>query len=437
MAKVLISFLGVAADGYKPANYRFGNGTVISSTFIAKALKEYYHIDKLILIGTAHSMWDEIYKALGKDDTEYDLEECKHLKEKCTGSNHKTNLLKPKDIKMIEKRMGSDSRVVIIKYGLNDEEIAYNTRQIFHIESLLRKEDTEIYLDITHSFRSLPIYLMNCLIYLKDVSTKKFEIKSISYGMLDVSREFGEADKPATWMTPVVELKNLMAVQDWITGAYNFKEFGNTYKIASLLEQDTTGDFKSVAKEIRKFADIKNLNFQREYREAVDSLKPLTEKNNLPKIGQMVIAPAMTQFVERFPQKIPLSMYQFRMAKWHNEHHNHGYALMTLVESTVTYGCELCGVKNLEDRTKREIVKDALSENYRNNEIKKKRNRIEKEFMGKGQDFAHFAQKFKIVNEARNVIAHNSKNKNINTYQTIIKRLNDGITVFEKYIEQL
>lgn len=51
MAKVSISFLGVAADGYKPANYRFQDGNVITSTFIAKALKEYYHIDKLILIG--------------------------------------------------------------------------------------------------------------------------------------------------------------------------------------------------------------------------------------------------------------------------------------------------------------------------------------------------------------------------------------------------
>lgn len=437
MAKVLISFLGVAADGYKPANYKFDDGTVITSTFIAKALKEHHHIDRLILIGTAHSMWDEVYKALGAEGSEFDEARCKHLKEVCTTSSHKMGYLNQKDIKTIEERMGNGSRVVIIKYGLNDDEIAYNTRQIFHIETMLRKTDTEIYLDITHSFRSLPIYLMNCLIYLKDVSTKKLEIKSISYGMLDVCREFGEADKPETWLTPVVELKKLMEVQDWITGAYNFKEFGNTYKIASLLEQDISGNYKSVAKEIRKFADIKNLNYLKEYREALNSLECLTNKKNLPKIGQMVIAPTMKEFVERFPKDIPLSKYQFRMAKWHYEHHNHGYALMVLVESVVTYGCELCVIKDINDRLKREKIKDALSDNLRNNETKKKRSRLEKEFEKNKKDIKVFIREFKKVNEARNVIVHNTPNKSINTYETIIKRLKTGIDIFEEFIDPI
>lgn len=352
MAKVLISFLGAATDGYKTANYRFSDGTVITSTFIAKALKDYYKIDKLILIGTGHSMWDEVYKSLGKKESDYDEPTFQKLKEICHASNHENNLMTEPYRQIVEKRIGGNSRVVIINYGLDETEIEENTKRIFHIDYLLKKNDTEIYLD------------------------------------------------------------------------------------ASLLEQDKSGKFKLVAEEIRKFADIKNLNYLREYREAVGCLMPLTEKERLPKIGQMVIEPVMKQFVEKFPQEISLSKYQFRMAKWHKEHHNYGYALMVLVEAIVTYGCELCEVKDPTDRKKREYVKNALEKNLQNNEVKKKKDRLEKEFISRDGNFKAFTKEFKKVNEARNVIVHNSNNTNIKSYMAIIERLNNGITVFEEYIDE-
>ena len=82
MSKVLISFLGTGpVDNknkgrnerhYKDASYRFDSGFTIEKSFIALALKEYYKIDRLILIGTVHSMWERVYEEFSNGiDVEY------------------------------------------------------------------------------------------------------------------------------------------------------------------------------------------------------------------------------------------------------------------------------------------------------------------------------------------------------------------------------
>lgn len=439
MAKVLISFLGVAADGYKPANYQFNDKTVISSTFIAKALKEYHQIDKLILIGTAHSMWDEVYKALGKDGTNYNIEKYKHLKQICTASNHDT-ILKENEIKSIEDGFGINTKVIIIKYGLNDEEIAYNTKKVFSLETFLEKDDI-LYLDITHSFRSLPIYLMNCLVYLKNVCNKNLSIESISYGMLDVSREFptgnkvkvGEKEVDELW-TPVVELKKILDIQDWIIGAYNFKEFGNTYKIASLLEKDKSGNYDKVAMDIKEFADIKNLNYLNTYMSATAKLQELATGSFLPEIGKMVIVPTMKDFISLFPQNLRLSKFQIRMAKWHNERHNYGFALIMLVESIVSFCCEILRYDPY-DRTKREDAKRIIKDKFYSID-KRERKKIKHFNFHDKEDYINlFCTEYESIKDIRNIIVHNNSNLKLSSIQ-LVESIGKEIEYFEGYIDK-
>ena len=134
--KVLISFLGTYSNNrqYKKAEYMFPNGkTSEKTTFIAKALKEYYDIDKLILIGTTKSMWEEVYNSFNEgnkvDDLFYDIGDV------CENQNAKSDpdQFNPEYIKAIENAMGNDSRVIMIKYGINEEEIQYNIKKIFSI----------------------------------------------------------------------------------------------------------------------------------------------------------------------------------------------------------------------------------------------------------------------------------------------------------------
>ena len=89
---------------------------------------------------------------------------------------------------------------------------------------------------------------MNLLIYLKNVSQKKISITHIHYGMLDISKELG--------YTPIIDLESMMDVNDWITGAYSFSEFGNSYKISKLVENEDKG----VSTLLQEFSNLMNLN---------------------------------------------------------------------------------------------------------------------------------------------------------------------------------
>lgn len=70
MSKILISFIGTGRndrDGkakreYRTARYRMGDEEVETS-FVAYALRKFVKPDKLFLIGTPRSIWEEVYRA--------------------------------------------------------------------------------------------------------------------------------------------------------------------------------------------------------------------------------------------------------------------------------------------------------------------------------------------------------------------------------------
>jgi CRISPR-associated Csx2 family protein len=68
----LISFLGKGkADpqtGYRTATYRFDAGFSRRVPFFGMALTEYLKPDRLVLVGTAGSMWDVFFEREGTDD---------------------------------------------------------------------------------------------------------------------------------------------------------------------------------------------------------------------------------------------------------------------------------------------------------------------------------------------------------------------------------
>ena len=89
MSKVLISFLGTSQKQenrkYRTADYKFNDGETITTSFIADAIRKHYKVDKLILIGTVKSMWEEVYETFcGEEvDSDYSL----NLYEYCVNAN--------------------------------------------------------------------------------------------------------------------------------------------------------------------------------------------------------------------------------------------------------------------------------------------------------------------------------------------------------------
>ena len=233
--KILISFLGTGVYAnresreYKTAHYHLGENDLGEHTFVAAALEQHYGIHFTFLIGTAHSMWEEVYRWHRENDSlPVDDDVYFEISEGCEKANHKSELNIPHK-EDVEEALGNDSKVVLIKYGITEEEVRENINIILELEHFLKSGD-ELIVDVTHSFRSHPLFMMNLLLYLKNVSKKRIKISHIHYGMLEISRELD--------YVPILELKSIMDINDWITGAYSFSQFGNAYMISKLIEPE-------------------------------------------------------------------------------------------------------------------------------------------------------------------------------------------------------
>ena len=131
MAKVLISFIGTgplmnrgtigeekSAREYRRASYHLGDENLGEYPFVAAALCEPQHIDKVILIGTVHSMWEEVYRYFQeKNGKEVDDDVYCEIAEHCEQSDSTSELLVPHTAE-IEAAVGMDAHLALIRYGV-------------------------------------------------------------------------------------------------------------------------------------------------------------------------------------------------------------------------------------------------------------------------------------------------------------------------------
>lgn len=338
MAKVLISFLGIGRlvkgtpkREYEPATYKIGE-TEYRKSFVSLAIREHYEIDKLILIGTPRSMWEEVYNIYSHSKGEFNESIWTKIGDECAKKNHESKLKIPHQ-ENIEAAMGDGSKVVLVHYGLTPEEIRQNSEIILGLDDQFDEGD-ELFVDITNSFRSLPLYIMNLLIYLRDVSTKKVSIKGIYYGMLEANSELG--------YTPIVNMSEVMNVNSWISGAYSFMEFGNAYKISSLIPKE----YDNVSKSLLTFSNIENLNHLVALQEQYTNLKNLANNTDgWPLVMQKVIPQVVKKYIDTVtidPNGDHItSDFQYKIAIWQQKRHNYLAAYSSLSEAVVTRCGEL------------------------------------------------------------------------------------------------
>lgn len=352
--KVLISFLGTGSFDkkmfesreYKTANYHLEDKNLGDYPFVAAAIRKYYDIETVLLVGTAHSMWEEVYRWFGGEQASEDV----YFEIGTTSgkANHKSIPSIPHK-EEIEKVLGGNSKVILIRYGLTEEEIRENINTILGLQEYLKNGD-ELIVDITHAFRSIPIFLMNLLVYLQNVSPKNIKISHIHYGMLDIIKELGYA--------PIIDLRSMMDVQEWITGAYNFKEFGNSYKIADLLERENKG----VAPILSNFSDAMNLNYLYSMQAETQKLSGVKDSEYVTDLPRLIINPVVESFVKEFTIKSSphrQSQYQLKMSEWQLKHKKYAQAYLTSNDALITYVCELMGWE-WDDFDKRQDAKTML-----------------------------------------------------------------------------
>lgn len=350
--KVLISFLGTGSPQkekdpreYRKATYGFYTGypdgnwdDIITTPFIAAALRKHFNIEHQFIIGTVMSMWDVVYSYFNDNGngSDFDMEiwdnisdfiHCR-LRDPSLPQGHTLGIenFEHKWLDAINNSINGES--VLIKYGLSNDEILFNQERILELSQKLERGD-ELYIDLTHGFRSLPMYLMNVLIYLQNVRPD-ISIKCVTYGMLDVNREFDG-------VTPVVELTSLLEVSQWITGAYAFQQFGQGYMIADLLGQDPAS--QSEAKLIRRFSDSLNLNDVTNINNSTSNFIGINPSRLSP-IGSMTIGPIVKEFRKDFGD-VSGAKFLIRLCMWQVNRKNYSAAIITTTEAIKRYVLEL------------------------------------------------------------------------------------------------
>jgi CRISPR-associated Csx2 family protein len=411
MAKVIISFLGTGGyqdrknksrGEYKTATYSINENKKsheYKSDFVSEALYKHYNADRVIYIGTLKSMWEVVYDNKtfinNPNDNSWQI-----LAELVENAGYTTPIEKKEIIENIFK----DSIItpIVVKYGLDDKENEYNIKQLFGIESILNSED-ELYIDISHGFRSLPMVLTNALNFIIENSSKKITVANISYGMFEVSHEMDER-------TPIVNLNILNDLNQTVKASHEFNEYGSGFLFSKLLKETN----KSISTMLNDFSISSSLNHIFDLRQKINQLNGIQFEKLTP-LQKLAIEPVIKRFIKQFNQNEKDSIFQYKLALWMFENKKYNSAAITLLEGLITKVCEREGfpVDDLKYRNLSKKLIVVAGKNEKNagrliNELKEEGLNISRKNYRKYNDFQEY---YGQLNSIRISLAHSVQNK--------------------------
>ena len=296
-----------------------------------------YNIDKTIIIGTTGSMWDNLYDIYWKKFKQDKIKDEKFkqsLIDVQVTSNRETPIDKINIDRFNQEFIGK-VKGIVIKYGVSSKEISRNFDLIIKLQEEFNDTDEyEVFLDITHSFRSMAFWMFLIMNYLTDVSNKNIKIAGITYGMFEAKKDN---------ITPIVILKPFLEILNWIKGASELKQYGNSYYI--LEKSDNNSLAKSIKDELRNFSNTMNMNYINSLLESIKNLKKLDTENELDKINgpaKHIIPNILKEFIKDFDLKEDDDnkrsyLLQATLAKWHCKQKRYAMSAINISEAIVTF----------------------------------------------------------------------------------------------------
>lgn len=328
-------FLSVLGTGlYEPCRYVANDFRSAETRFVQEATLDRIGVDRwqaedrviiLLTSEAAKKNWSESIK---------------------TRLNFKTNHEEPyQGLESVLKSLHLSCQIegVNIPNGSNEEEMW----EIFSVIFNQIHEGDHLYIELTHSFRYLPMLLLVLCNYAKFL--KGIQVKYISYGNFDARhRDTNEA--------PLVDLLSLSSLQDWTFASANFLQNGNVEQLQKLCNSSLSPLLQD--SQIRKDNPSLNTlrNYARSLRTMVEDMQGcrgmnLLEGGNYRKLSELssqldsVIIRPMNPIIEkmrssfaRFTPDIDI-MNGYHAAQWCYDHHLYQQSLTILHENIVTHVC--------------------------------------------------------------------------------------------------
>ncbi|QKF92722.1 TIGR02221 family CRISPR-associated protein [Campylobacter sp. CCUG 57310] len=383
MSKILISSIGAGdkrSGNYRLSNYSMDGKIYKDKKFIADVLCEHIKIDKLFLIGTKKSIWDAVYKEFGgSDEDEFKIYEAKE--------NNEVIKYIPVVTEQIDKKLGvSGSKCFIIEYGIDEEQLWSNFNQFLKIFDEITKDD-EVYLDITHSFRSLSLMSFVMSEFYANTRDYNLNIGGVYYGMIDIMSENDN-------IAPIVDLKMFFELLEWSKAIKNLKKFGNGYDLMLLVNKSQQPE-----RIINSYTDFSYALSMSDVSAIQKSIKSLNSQifdlNYTNNTILKIVSKDIKEFIDIF-KKEKISDLQLELAEWYSSNKNYAMSYLTLAEAVLSLVCE----QNHKDPLNRDNREDA-----KNTLVKYAKQRY-------GDDRKKLAEKYLKINSIRVNIAHKLDQEN-------------------------
>lgn len=335
MPKKYISFLGTGI--YQECKYRHDDYTSEKVRFIQQA-----NLDKLFNHDKTFGPEDKVVILLTEkseqlnwvDGGQKDRETDEPLKDKETNEPLKglktciDNLNLPAEVELKKNTPVGNSEAEIM--------------EIFTILYDSVDEGDELYLDITHAFRFMPMVLVVLGNYVKLL--KNATVASITYG----NYEGRDEDKNEA---PVIELKQLSVIQDWTLAAGQFINCGSAEdlkaianeQIMPILKESDYKDANAIAIKnfVRKIYDMVTNFSLCQGLDVVNAKDLVNARENLKAIEKVAIAP-LDPIINKIGKSLDAlgdkdnAMNGMAAAKWCREHGLYQQAATAALETVIT-----------------------------------------------------------------------------------------------------
>ena len=339
-------FHSSGASVYRQTTYQFdGSEEKVQSAFVAEPLIRRCDPEYVIVIGSIRSSWSNFYRNFAGENKDYEI--YKRLYDLETQNDGKNTLLDKleeyrQQIEMVYDRLLFPDRkvkVILMQYGINEGEIQHNYECLKVLEDIFQVgEHYDVSFDITHSFRSMPIYNLVVLNYLKHVSDYQVTIEHVYYGNIEVCSENND-------ISPIVDYQEMIHLMELTNGVSEYRSTGN----ASTLIEQIPEEGIELIDALKKFDWMTQLN---DYQGIVEGLGRLLrivhqdkpDDRKLASIYHMIDESFHQQFrrigfnenmiymdLENNPQY--MADFQYFISCWYYEQKRYGIALATALEA--------------------------------------------------------------------------------------------------------
>lgn len=218
--RTLVTFIGRTerhTQGYREVTYEFEDGHCQRTPFLGFSLAERLRPDRLVVMGTAGSMWDLLLGVLPETRlAQAGAEELMLAVDDASVTQSQLDALAPG----VAEALGCEVILRIIPVALEAEE----QLQLVAALADAAAGSTEVALDVTHGYRHLPMLVLMSALYLRELNPG-LAVRGIWYAPLN----------PHADHAVVRDLGGVLHIADWLSALQRSELTGDYGEVAHLI----------------------------------------------------------------------------------------------------------------------------------------------------------------------------------------------------------